>query len=121
MNRKTHLAEALKAAREQAGMTKEQAGKAVGRSHKTIAAYETGTNEPSPEKLLVLCRLYGVSIGFFFPPDVGGSEANRPDELALLECFRECSPMGREKIVDYARMCAECHPKNKDDNETLTA
>ena len=121
MTTRTHLADALKRARKQSGLTMREAGAAVGRSLKTISAWETGQNEPSPEMLIRLCEVYGVDIPFFFPPSVSGVtyaviDMDAPEVDELVGYYRASSPNGREQILEYAAMIAERHPKNTDDS-----
>lgn len=64
------LAHALRAARENSGHTQESAALAaadhgVRLSPAAVSHYESGSL-PSPEKLLALCRVYGVTVGSLF-------------------------------------------------------
>ena len=120
MTSRTHLAESLRRARKGAGISMKDAGAAVGRSLKTVSAWESGQNEPSPEMLMALCRVYGVPISFFFPPELSGFEyavVRLPDKLEdeLIENYRASSPKGRAQIIEYAAMVAERHPKSEAD------
>ena len=109
MAERTYLATRLREARKAAGMTLEGAGKAVGKSSKTISAYEAAINEPSIETLLNLCRTYGVDFHYFFMT-LDDDEAARSEEEELASLYRASSPEGRRMIMEHARMVAECHP-----------
>jgi len=52
----------LRAAREAAGLTREQAGTALARSYPAIQAYERGVIVPPGTVLIAMARLYGVAV-----------------------------------------------------------
>ena len=51
----------LKIARKEAGLTQKQAAERLGFSQSAIRQYEQGQSRPSYERLIDMCRLYGVS------------------------------------------------------------
>ena len=57
------LGEALKAHRQQSGMTQEYVAEALGVSRQAVRKWETGAAEPSTSNLLALAKLYGVDPG----------------------------------------------------------
>ena len=57
------LGEALKAHRQQSGMTQEYVAEALGVSRQAVSKWETGSAEPSTSNLLALAKLYGVDPG----------------------------------------------------------
>ena len=57
------LGEALKAHRQQSGMTQEYVAEALGVSRQAVSKWETGVAEPSTSNLLALAKLYGVDPG----------------------------------------------------------
>ena len=57
------LGEALKAHRQQSGMTQEDVAEALGVSRQAVSKWETGVAEPSTSNLLALAKLYGVDPG----------------------------------------------------------
>ena len=57
------LGEALKAHRQNCGMTQEYVAEALGVSRQAVSKWETGTAEPSTSNLLALAKLYGVDAG----------------------------------------------------------
>lgn len=57
------LGEALKAHRQNCGMTQEYVAEALGVSRQAVSKWETGAAEPSTSKLLALAKLYGVDAG----------------------------------------------------------
>lgn len=60
------LAHNLKVFRKRCGYSVDQVGAAVGKSGKTISAWETGRGQPDADKLIELCKLFGVSISDFY-------------------------------------------------------
>jgi transcriptional regulator with XRE-family HTH domain len=52
----------LRAAREAAGLTREQAATALTKSFKAIEAYERGANVPPGNVLIAMAGLYGVRV-----------------------------------------------------------
>lgn len=70
---RTHIAAKLKELRKQSGMNVDQVGNAVGKSGKTISAWEVGRGQPDGDELIALCRLFGAHISDFYgvkPPVV---------------------------------------------------
>ena len=57
------LGEALKAHRQNCGMTQEYVAEALGVSRQAVSKWETGAAEPSTSNLLTLAKLYGVDAG----------------------------------------------------------
>ena len=57
------LGEALKAHRQQSGMTQEYVAEALGVSRQAVSKWETGAAEPATSNLLALAKLYGVDPG----------------------------------------------------------
>ena len=59
----------LRAARERAKKTREEAAAAAGRSYSTMLHYEAGRWNPPPEVLARLAELYGVTVEDLCPED----------------------------------------------------
>ena len=57
------LGEALKAHRQNCGMTQEYVAEALGVSRQAVSKWETGAAEPATSNLLALAKLYGVDPG----------------------------------------------------------
>lgn len=60
------MARRLRLYRERAGMSGLEVGAAIGKSSKTVYAWESGRTQPDADTLIRLCRLYGVSISDFY-------------------------------------------------------
>jgi len=75
---KLRLAHAIKAAREEAGLTRPQLAKGVGVSRNAVLAWEKGTSVPSMLNLGGLADTLGVSADLFaHPPPVPESSIAR--------------------------------------------
>lgn len=55
------IAKQLKRLREQSGLTSNQVGALVGKSGKTVNAWENNRGQPDAEMLMKLCDIYNVS------------------------------------------------------------
>ena len=107
-----YIAERIRALRKGAGMDVETVGAGVGRSGKTISAWETGRNVPSAEMLVDVCRFFGVSIDYFYPPEVTRRERLSEDERRLLELYNGMDATGKDALLDNAAFLCERHPLN---------
>lgn len=105
MGNEKFLAEKLKEARKAAKMSAADAGAAVGRSDKTIYAWENGLSEPSAEQLMALCRAYGVDITYFYPPDYAAGQYTNI-ERTIVERFRSLSD--DDKVIFYGLLEILC-------------
>jgi len=69
MTAREYMAAKLREAREMRGLTQAQVGDAVGRSFRTISAWECSNGaQPDADMLVRLCVLYEVPISFFYDP-----------------------------------------------------
>lgn len=98
---RTILADTLKRYRRAAGLSCADVGKIVGKSDKTVAAWEHGRGQPDAEMLLRLCELYNVgSISVFFGQPI--DRISDPNEIALLDLFRQLNQEGQEALINCA-------------------
>lgn len=97
------IAELLKEYREAAGLTIRQVEELIGKSYKTVSAWENGRGQPDAEMFLRLCEIYHVpSVSLFFgerPPEPELSQ----DESELLEAWREATDAARESALMVLR------------------
>lgn len=56
-----YIAKSLKRLREQSGLTADEVGAMVGKSGKTVNAWENNRGQPDAEMLMRLCDIYKVS------------------------------------------------------------
>lgn len=94
------LAKRLKYFRELNEMTIYEVGNMVGKSGKTISAWETGRGQPDADMLITLCRLYKIkSIAELYGED---APTLNVEEKSLLNLFRSLDADGRKKLMDRA-------------------
>lgn len=72
---KKQIAAKLKEFRKNAGMNVDEVGDILGKSGKTISAWEVGRGQPDGDELVVLCDLFNVHISDFFGASVNTSDA----------------------------------------------
>lgn len=65
-----HLAKKLKLLRKAKNLNVDQVGAAIGKSGKTISAWEVGRGEPDADELIKLCKLFDAKIKDFYDAPV---------------------------------------------------
>lgn len=95
------IAAKLKEFREAAGMTIYEVGEKIGRSGKTVSAWECGRGQPDADMLLRLCALYDVKSISDFYGEAPPFPALSSEQLRLLSVFDELNEEGREKVFAY--------------------
>lgn len=95
------LAAKLKEYRQRAGLTIYEVGEKVGKSGKTVSAWETAHGQPDAEMFVKLYYLYGMdSMSEFY----GITDEESPqDEVELLTAYRSLNQTGREMILANAK------------------
>lgn len=112
------LAARLKEYRELSGYTAKEVGDAIGKSEKTISAWEHGRGQPDADMLFSLCKLYGIkNINIFYGMDDGHLELSA-DERELLRIYRASNADGRAHILSTARLVAGNPAMRKDGANT---
>lgn len=101
------LAQKLHEHRLACGLTCKDVGAAIGKSEKTISAWENERGQPDADTLFELCKLYGIqSIAEFYPPaeTAGQDEPTLThDEVELLDLYRALNPQSRELALSMIR------------------
>ena len=113
MTVKTNIAAGLKKARKAAGKSVDEIGAALGKSGKTISAWEVGRGQPDGDELIVLCRLLNVHLRDFygnefdeFVAETDSEAALTIEERELVMSFRAASEDGKRTILSVARAIA---------------
>lgn len=96
---RSKIARLLKQYREDAGLTVREVGEAIGKSGKTVSAWENGRGQPDAEMFLKLCEVYHVpSVSQFF-----GEQPPEPDltidERELLEDWRHATDAAKQSAL----------------------
>lgn len=102
---RSRVAALLKQYRERAGLTVVEVGSKIGKSDKTVSAWENGRGQPDAEMFLKLCDVYNVeSVSVFFGQDrPRKGESLTDDEREILELWREATAAGRESAAMVLR------------------
>lgn len=106
---RSFLARKLRDARNKAGLSVDAVGKIVGRSGKSVSAWETGRSEPSADMMISLCELYETPISFFYPaPEVGYSVVSMDDGADRLSAiYHSLNEDAKASLLDIAEAFAK--------------
>ena len=111
MTVRTNIATGLKTARKAAGLNVDEVGAAIGKSGKTISAWEVGRGQPDGDELILLCKLLGAHLRDFYGDEYAdlisntvGNQSLSPEERELVECYRATRSFGKRALLSTARM-----------------
>ena len=95
------LATKLKEYRQKSGLTIYQVGEQIGKSGKTVGAWETGHGQPDAEMFIKLYYLYHMdSMSEFY----GITDKDNPqDEVDLLNAYRKLNDAGKATVLTTAK------------------
>ena len=95
------LAAKLKEYRQKAGLTIYEVGEKVGKSGKTVSAWEAGRGQPDAEMFIKLYYLYSMeSMSEFY----GIKDKDVPvDETELLNAYRKLNDNGKAQILSMTK------------------
>lgn len=86
----------------------------TGLPYRTAQSYLSGTREPNPEGMQIICTHLGVNInwlltekGDMFINDYLNESINNIEESTLLSYFRETSEAGKKAILATAQIIAK--------------
>lgn len=88
MTTREYMAKRLHEFRIAKGFSVDEVGARIGKSGKTISAWEVGRGQPDADKLVELCDLYDVRIADFYSEDVSQGVSLTSDEEDLLTAYR---------------------------------
>ena len=109
----------LRECREKAGLTAREAGSAIGKSEKTISAWEHGRGQPDADMLFALCKLYGIEDISVFYGMHNDARSITAEEMSLLQFFRSLNGPGRKLLLSTAESFAGTPDMQKEaPNET---
>lgn len=104
-----YIAKTLKRLREQSGLTADQVGELVGKSGKTVNAWENNRGQPDAEILIKLCDIYKVEniLAEFRENDIAKAPAvenseGDPQQQRLVNNYNSLNPKGKIKLVEYS-------------------
>ena len=95
------LAAKLKEYRQKSGLTIYQVGEQIGKSGKTVSAWESGHGQPDAEMFIKLYYLYHMdSMSEFY----GITDKDNPqDEVELLDAYRKLNDNGKAQILSMTK------------------
>lgn len=100
------LANRLKFFRERAGMTIYEVGSRIGKSGKTVSAWEKGRGQPDADMLITLCDLYDISsIAELLgqkeeQPQISAGLQLSPLEEEIVEAYRAAPDVLQKAVLD---------------------
>ena len=103
-----YIASVLKRLREASGLTADQVGELVGKSGKTVNAWENNRGQPDAEILMLLCEIYGVEdvLATFKEgyktkkaPAQGESDIRKS---RLIHNYDQLNELGQDTLVTYS-------------------
>lgn len=104
--REERIAQRVREAREAAGLSQEETGRAIGLSVVGYGHYDRGRQPFTVEMLFELSPVLNHSVEWFLGLDTGLTE----EEDELLACFRGTEESGRQAVLAVARAMAREHP-----------
>lgn len=84
-----YMALKLQELRKERGFKPADVGKAVGKSGKTVSAWEVGRGQPDADKLLELCRFFDVPVSTFYMDDGKQTDHKTEELIALFSAMPE--------------------------------
>ena len=97
------IAANIKMYRKAAGLSVDDVGKAIGKSGKTISAWEVGRGQPDADETVLLCRVLDIELD-----DLYGNNSTPDNQLKeLVELFEEIDENDREILLVLAQALAE--------------
>ena len=102
---RNYIAQVLKRLRENTNMTADEVGTKLGKSGKTVNAWENGRGQPDAEILIKLCSIYKVN-NLLAEFDEENNIKKDPEQLStqeneLLSCFRALNETGKNRLMQY--------------------
>lgn len=98
MSTREYMAAKLREFRKASGMSVIEVGKAVGKSDKTISAWEVGRGQPDADMLVHLCQLYSVDISDFYH-EPNETLILTQDEERLITAYRALDDIQQSTVL----------------------
>lgn len=101
MTAREYMARKLQYLRKRSGLTVNEVGEAVGKSGKTVSAWEVGRGQPDADMLVTLCHLFDARISDFFVPEVSREHTLDANESSLVEIYRNADESGKTALRPF--------------------
>ena len=95
---RARIAEKIKQYRCSKGMSVDDVGKEIGKSGKTVSAWEVGRGQPDADTMIHLCRLFGIDISELYGEQ---SHVLTEQEQTLLSYMRSLDRDSRDQLVNF--------------------
>lgn len=103
MTAREYMANKLQYLRKRSGLSVNEVGAAVGKSGKTVSAWEVGRGQPDADMLVTLCQLFDARISDFFVPEVSDKHTLDESESSLVRTYRDADESGKAAIIAVAK------------------
>lgn len=116
-----YIANTLKRLREATDLTADEVGEMIGKSGKTVNAWENGRGQPDAEILIKLCNIYKVDnlLAEFDDEDILEKQNTFSDvEQKMIKKYRDLDEHGK-KMVDFV-LNEEYDRRTEQKNEEIT-
>lgn len=81
-------------------MNVDEVGAAIGKSGKTVSAWEVGRGQPDADTMIQLCRLFSVDISDFY--GIKSGEQPTKAETRLVDLYRSMNQDGQKTLLAIA-------------------
>lgn len=96
------IADNIKKFRLEKDLSVEDIGNAIGKSGKTVSAWEVGRGQPDADTMIRLCRLFDVDIADFYG-ESGDLAPISNDERDLVDTYRDLTSPHKHVLLAVAR------------------
>ena len=88
--------------------SQEQLAEAIGTTQQTIQRWETGAVDPKISKVEAISAALGVTMSYLLGVDSVEYDSGQisEQERRLVDLYRQCSPKGREYLLQVAEVTA---------------
>ena len=107
---RTYMAAKLKELRKVSNMNVDQVGNALGKSGKTISAWEVGRGQPDADELLKLCKLFNARVADFYGERVVPDENDFTD-VPLYGSIAAGAPVEMIPVADHHPVPTTVHKR----------
>lgn len=117
------VAENIRKYRKAKGFSVEDLGTVVGKSGKTVSAWERGQGQPDADELIAICVFLGVGIADMYSAQQDKPRDLSEDEERILDAYHSMNNEGRKRLVEEAVMLANSgmFAKSEDHRVSQTA
>lgn len=111
MSVRSVMARQLKAFRAKSGLSAKEVGDAIGKSEKTIYAWESERGQPDADVLIALCRLYSARISDFYSDSTLSDDGSAFVEVPLYGSIAAGIPIEMIPVDDLHPIPAPMHER----------